>query len=1106
MKLSLFGYGVLFFISACRENSASDGKLFSKLPADTTGIYFNNDLKPDFNLNILEFDYFYNGGGIAAADFNNDGLTDLYFTGNQVSSLLYLNNGNFSFTDVTKVAGVETVNWATGIAVGDVNMDGWQDLFVCYSAAKEGTKRNHQLFINQGLNKENIPVFKDEAVKYGLADTSYSSTALFLDYDLDGDLDLYVATHDRSKINPNYPSIKKNDGKERSTDKLFRNDIKDGKIYFTDVSKQAGILHEGYSLSASVADFNNDGWPDIYVSNDFVYDDILYLNNKNGSFTESIHDAISHTSRFSMGSDVGDFNNDGLPDIITVDMLPDDNERQKMMNIGINNDLFNLSLLNGYLPQYSRNSLQLNNGLDTQGKLSFSEIGQFSGVYKTDWSWSVLFVDLDNDGWKDVFVTNGIPKDITNNDFITYRQQSIQGPYNYDDVKRRLLEELEKLPAVDKPNFVFSNNMDLTFSDKSEAWGLNTKGFSNGAVYADLDNDGDIDLVTNNLNGPASVYRNQSEKSVKNNFLRFQLNGRYANNSKVILYNHGVKQFGEYTNSHGFQSSQEQFLHFGIGKNITIDSVEIIWLNGKRQWLKDVAANQVIKLTNSDSANYADSTKRKPAISEPIFRNITSITGLDYFHKENEFEDFDFEPLLPHRFSRNGPFTAVADVDKNGYDDFWIGGPAKISGQIFLQQANGRFLSKVMPDPGYEDMGGVFFDADGDGDEDLYIVSGGCEYNANSAPYQDRLYINNGKGEFSLKVGAIPTETASGSCVISSDFDKDGDLDLFVGGSVQPGSYPFPSESMVLQNDGHGTFTNVTKAICSKLQNIGLVTDALWSDFDNDGWSDLIITGEWMPVTLFKNNKGKFEQVIGGNDLNSQTGWWFSIAGADFDKDGDQDYIVGNLGQNNKYNADKDHPLSVYAKDFDGNGRIESILSYFLEGKEYPVLDRDQIVSALPSIKKRFNTYSSYASQTFPEIFPSVELNGALVLQARNFSSSYLENLGNGQFLIRPLPAQAQFSAVQSIYIGDFDLDNNPDVLLGGNFYSPDFMTGRYDASIGLVLKGDGKGHFQPVSTLSSGIHFKGEVRSISEIIYGKEKAILVASNSNPLEVYRLKR
>ncbi len=1100
MRLLMPAFFILLIANGCNKKKEAINPLFIQLPEQKTGIHFSNDLQPYF-----EYDYFYNGGGVAAADFNNDGLTDLYFTGNQVSSSLYINNGSFTFQDITKEAAVETKNWATGVAVADINNDGWKDIYVCFSGAKTGPERTHKLFINQGTNQDSVPVFKESAVDYGLADTSYSSNALFVDYDRDGDLDLYLVTHDRSNTNPNFPSVKKNDGTANSTDKLFRNDLKNGKPYFTDISFEAGIKHEGYSLSASIADLNNDGWPDIYVCNDFVYDDLLYINNRDGTFTESIHDIVKHTSRFSMGSDIADFNNDGRPDIITMDMLPDENERQKLMSTGINNDLFNLSLYNSYLPQYSRNMLQLNNGLDHQGKPSFSEIGQLAGIYKTDWSWSALFVDLDNDGWKDLFITNGIPKDITNNDFIAYREQAVQATQDYADIKKNVFAEADKLPPVEKTNFLFSNNGDLTFSDKNEAWGFYSKGFSNGAVYADLDNDGDLDLVTNNINRPASVFQNQSELFNPNNYLRIKLNGRYATNAKIILYQNENKQFAENSTARGFQSSQEEVVHFGIGKNKIVDSIKVTWLNGKYQMLRQLPANQVISLSYTDSATLFETKKDEQAIMPSLFTNVTATTGISFNHIENEIEDFDFEPLLPHRFSKTGPFIAVADVDKNGYEDFWIGGPAHISGTLFLQQANGKFISKEMPDKGYEDMGGVFFDADADKDMDLYVVSGGNEYKVNTVAYQDRLYLNDGKGNFVNKTGAVPLETTSGSCVVPCDFDKDGDIDLFVGGRVKPGSYPYPVESFILKNNGVGKFENVTQSVCPELLLPGLVTTALWSDFDNDGWQDLIVTGEWMPVSFYHNNQGKLEKIKVGNEVDSATGWWCSIAGGDFDKDGDQDYVVGNLGRNNKYQPNTKQPLSVYAKDYDGNGATESLLSYYLNGTEYPVSGRDQVASLLPSIKRKFDTYSKFASQSFHGVFSGSELKDALKLKVTTFSSSYFENKGNGIFSIHPLPIQAQFSTIQSFYISDFNNDTNLDILVGGNFYSPDYMTGRYDASIGLVLKGDGKGNFQPVEQTLSGIHFKGDVRDMKEISIGNKKAVIVASNTGKLEMYGLR-
>jgi len=1089
-------------LSSCTAKKSKT--LFEEIQASLSGITFNNKLSPTLNLNILDYNYFYNGGGVAAADFNNDGLTDLFFTGNKVSSTLYLNKGNFKFEDVTEKAGVSTKNWATGIAIADVNNDGLQDMYVSYAGYTTPSQRIHQLFINKGIDKSGTPNFKDEAAAFGLADTSYTTQSVFLDYDKDGDLDLLLANHYQDMTNPNYPKPISTDGNSSSNAKLYRND----NGLFTEVSKSAGFLSEGYSLGVVVSDINKDGWPDVYFSKDFTYDDALYINNKNGAFTESIKKYVQHTSRFSMGCDIADYNNDTYPDIFTADMMPDDNERQKLMNIAMNNDRFNYALSLGYLPQYSRNMLQLNNGPDAKGNYSFSEIGQLAGVYKTDWSWSTLFADLDNDGWKDLFISNGIPRDITNNDFITYRSQIVmdRSGISIEEMKKDLLSQIEKLQPVDKPNYVFANNKDLTFSDKSEEWGLAKKGMSNGAVYVDLDNDGDLDIVTNNLNSEASVFRNNSNELSANHFLRIKLTGQYAFGAKIFVKSgNGLQQFIEHNPCHGFQSSQDPIEHVGLGKDSIIEEVKVVWLDGKEQTMQQVKANQLLNF-NYNNAKPAAVQTVVTSKSSSIFTDITELSGIDFTQHQNDFEDFNFEPLLPHRFSRNGPYVCVGDVDKNGLDDCWIGGAAKIAGKLMLQQNGGKFIMKDMPDPGYEDMGGAFFDADKDGDLDLYVVSGGNVYNPATPTYEDRLYLNDGKGNFVRSNNALPKLYSSGSVVVANDFDKDGDLDLFVGSRVMPTKYPASPQSYLLRNNGKAQFEDITAQMCPEIGNIGMVTCATLNDYNNDGYTDLVVAGEWMPVTIFKNEKGILKKLINNPLMQASTGWWFSLAAADMDNDGDMDFVAGNLGLNNKYGVSPSTPLSIYVKDFDGNGTTEPILSYFLKNKEYTVADRDQIVSVMPSIKKQFDMYSKFAASEFNQVFPAEKLEGAAKFSVTNFSSFYIENKGNDQFEMHPLPMQAQFSAVQSIQLADYDQDGKMDMLLAGNFYSPDFMTGRYDASIGLMLKGDGKGGFKPLTPAVSGIYINGDARALATLKINNQTVVISAVNEGRLQVFRLNR
>ncbi|MCU0353821.1 MAG: VCBS repeat-containing protein [Cytophagales bacterium] len=1086
----------LLFSCSSSEQKETENSLFDLLPAAQTNITFKNTLNHDFDNNIFEYDYFYNGAGVAAADFNNDGLVDLFFAGNQVPGKLYLNKGDFKFEDITNAAGIQTQGWCTGVSVADVNQDGWPDIYVSHAGLKHAP---NQLFIHSGKQADGKIKFSEKAKEYGLDYRGFSTQAAFFDYDRDGDLDMYLLNHFHEKKNPNYPKTKVTDGSAPSNDKLFRNN---GNNTFTEVSRTSGITSEGFGLGVAVVDINQDNWPDIYVANDFAYDDLLYINNGDGTFSEKAKSYLRHTSRFSMGCDVADVNNDLLPDIFVADMLPDDNKRQKLMSIGVNNQVFNFSLTQGYLPQYSRNTLQINNGLLPDGDVSFSEIGQLAGVYKTDWSWSALLADLDNDGWKDLFVSNGIPRDVTNLDFATYRDEQFgREGYDYNAVKKQLLERLEGLEPVNKPNFVFQNNRNLTFSDQSRRWGLDKAGFSNGAALADLDNDGDLDLVTNNLNEEPFVFQNNTNRFLKNNYLTLQLKGLFSQGAKVKLTHGKNTQYIEHSLCRGFQSTQQDRIHIGLGKDTIVDTLDIVWPDGRHQRLTNVAANRMLVVEHKQAAakpagfSFANNT-----VSQPLFTDITASVGLKATHQENNYEEFNIEPLLPHRFSQNGPQLASGDINGDGLDDFWMSGSASIAGKLFFQQKNGSFVSRDMPDPGFEDAGGKFFDADNDKDLDLYVVSGGNEYNPLTAPYQDRLYVNDGRGNFTLNPAAVPVEYASGSCVVAEDFDRDGDLDLFVGGRVIPGRYPSAPESFLFVNDGKGNFSNATQDLCPALAAVGMVTDAVWADVDNDKFPDLMVVGEFMPVTLFKNNGGKGLQKLEGTSLDNSSGWWYSIAQADFDRDGDADFFAGNLGLNNRWGATPATPVRVYAKPLP-NGSALPLLTYFINGEECAFASRDQIAAVYPPLKVRFNDYQSFAVQPFSGIFPDSEAGGFEKWQAVEMRSMYIENQGKGKFAFHPLPTEAQYAPIQAIQTGDFNNDGTEDVLLLGNDYTPDFMTGRYDAFPGLVLVGDGKGRFKKMPLQRQGLSFQQDVRSIVPLSVKGQKCYLVGTNQAPLRL-----
>nr|WKN37314.1 VCBS repeat-containing protein [Tunicatimonas sp. TK19036] len=1085
--------------------------LFRLLSASQTGLQFQNNLTPDFDRNILEFNYFYNGGGVALGDVNNDGATDIFFTGNMVSSALYLNQGELKFKDVTPQAGLTTERWATGAAMVDINQDSLLDIYVCFSGIGAEADRANQFFINQGVAEDGTPRFKDMARNYGLADTGYSTQAAFFDYDKDGDLDMYLLSAYHDKSNPNFPKPKLSDGTGPSTDRLYRNDGTgpDGHPVFTDVSDEAGIVYEGYGLGIAIGDVNQDGWDDIYVANDFIYDDLLYINNGDATFSEKATDYLKHTSRFSMGCDMADINNDNLADIMVLDMLPEENHRQKMMSTAMSYDKFQAELRRGYQRQYTRNMLQLNNGNGPEDTPSFSEIGYLAGVYRTDWSWSPLLADVDNDGFKDIFVSNGIPKDITNNDYIAYRDSQIKPNASYDALKTDFLKQIEELPNTEHSNYLFQNKganySGIMFSDKTHEWGLDVRTCSNGAAFGDLDQDGDLDLVINNLNKPAFLYENTLSDSSKNHYLRIQFDGPPSVadgiGSKIFLRYGGQSQYAQQSLSRGFQSSAEPILHFGLGDVQVIDTLEVVWPDGQQQLLTNVDADQLITLDYSEASPVEQSKSPLPTL---VFQEVSEEKNIRFTHEENAFDEFKIEFLLPHMYSQNGPGMAVGDVNGDQLDDFIVGGASGKSTQLFTQNRQGAFSQQDLPtNSNYEDMGVLLFDKDNDGDLDLYMVSGGNEFNANSPPYQDRLFVNDGQGNFTLDKNALPELQVSGSCVVAADYDQDGDLDLFVGGRIETGKYPLPVNSFILRNDD-GNFTEVTQEVCPDLQKLGLVTSALWTDFNNDGQVDLLVAGEWMPLTFFVNQNGKFTNITQDTGLSANVGWWNSLTAGDYDNDGDTDYIAGNLGLNAPFKASADEPVTVYAKDFDYNGSTDAILTKYTQGKSYPVAGRNELISQMIIYtRKKFPNYIDYADATITDLFSEEDLQNAYVAKADNFQTSWIENLGNGHFALHPLPIGAQFAPVYGTLSADFDNDGNVDVLLTGNSYAANYMTGRYDASTGLYLKGHGDGTFTPMPSSHSGFLVDGNAKALAELLTSQGHSLVVsASNSGPLKAF----
>ncbi|QMU30715.1 VCBS repeat-containing protein [Adhaeribacter radiodurans] len=1094
-------------VSSCQKKSET---LFTQLDPDDTGITFSNRILESDSLNILTEEYIYNGGGVAIGDFNGDGLDDVYFTGNMVQNKLYLNQGNFKFKDITATAGVTgNGKWSSGVAVVDINQDGRLDMYVCATIKKDPADRANMLFVNQGNNANGEPVFKNLAPQYGIADTGYSTNAAFFDYDHDGDLDLYVLTNVQNESIPTVYRPKVNDGTSPNNDRLYRNN---GNGTFTNVSKAAGIIYEGYGLGLAISDINLDGWPDIYVTNDYLSDDLLYINNHDGTFTNRKNEYIKHTSFSAMGNSVADINNDGLVDILAVDMLPENNKRKKLLMKDNNYAVYFYNKQYNYDFQYVRNTLQLNNGPRPNGEPSFSEIGQLSGIYQTDWSWTPLMADFDNDGYRDIIITNGFPKDVTDRDFSIYRSGPVSQVANLQAI-------VDSIPVIKIPNYAYHNNGNLTFADKTKDWGLGTPSFSNGAAYADLDNDGDLDLIVNNINDSAFVYQNQlyaSKKNTGNNhFLRLKFEGEKPNwqgvDAKVSLfYDQGKKQYYENTAYRGFLSSVENKAHFGLGNATHIDSLKVIWPDGKMQLLRNVKINQVLTLKQSQARSAAN----KPAIdvSKPlVFQETAAQHSIQYQHQEDDKIDFNIQKTLPHKFTQSGPGIAVGDINGDNLDDFYVGGSAGKNGTFFLQQPTGKFKASTTnyttPKP-EEDMGMLFLDVDNDSDLDLYVASGSYEFQEDSPKLQDRLYKNNGKGQFTLDTQALPALRTIKSCVKAADFDRDGDLDLFIGGRVIPGKYPLAPPSYILRNEG-GKFIDVTQQVCPALTQLGMISDALWSDFDNDGQVDLVIAGEWMPVTFLKNNKGKLQNVTGTTGVQNQTGWWNSLAAGDFDNDGDIDYVAGNLGLNSNYCAKPNQPLQVIAKDFDKNGSIDAVLSCYLKSEDgqmrpYPMHTRDDLNAQLPRTRSIFARYGNYAMATIDDVIPAKEREGATILQATHFASSYLENLGQGKFKMHELPQAVQFAPVYGLVADDVNQDGNLDLLLVGNDYSTEVFTGNYDALIGLYLQGNGTGKFTPLPASESGFFVNGDAKGMAQLYTGKgEKLTLVTQNQDSLKVWQ---
>jgi hypothetical protein len=1084
---------------------------------NSTGVKFTNAVRENDSLHILNYEYLYNGHGLGIGDFNQDGLQDIFISGNTTRNKLFLNKDALHFEDVTARAGVRgNGTWSTGVSVADVNGDGLPDIYVCHSGKLPESMLVNELFINQGVVK-GIPQFKDEAKAYGLdAPGTQSTQAAFFDYDRDGDLDMFLLNHSLHTHNAFLNTKKIRASPDfRYGNRLFRNDTDGSHHTFTDVTLAAGIINNpiNYGLNVSISDINQDGWPDIYTTSDYSEQDCYYVNNANGTFTQSLQKSFHHISKFSMGSDVADFNNDALPDVFTLDMLPADNHRQKLLKGPDRYDHYQLLLDSGFYRQHMRNMLHLNRGKDQEGNVRFSEIGQLSGVSNTDWSWAALFADLDCDGWKDLVVTNGYLRDFTDLDFLKYTMSDAQfQAATRGETDFKTYDLVQKMPSNKLNNYLLRNNADLTFRDVTREWGFEAPSVSNAAATADLDNDGDLDLVVGNNNEPVMIWQNNSRG---HHWLEIDLRGEASNRNalgaKLWLYADGMVQYQENYPVRGYQSTVSPVIHFGL-RSAKTDSLLVTWPSGKRTVHKNLVTERLLKINEADHSDMKTFSQVFEKNEKP-FTQARNSGGISFNHRENDFIDFKAETLIPYQLSRMGPAIAGGDVNGDGNEDVFIGGAIGQAGALYLQSADGTFTaSSSSPwrvDKDSEDVNAIFFDADNDNDADLYVVSGGNEYEDGATEYQDRLYINDGHGTFAKAIDAVPPMLSNKHAVAAGDFDQDGDMDLFVGGRGKPGDFPLPSRSYVLRNDsraGQVRFTDVTSAISDELNAPGMVTVAAWLDLNGDRYPELTIAGDWMPVMLFKNENGRLKNISAQAGFSLTEGQWSALLPADVDEDGDIDLVMGNSGLNTQYKPSKYEPLTIHVNDFDDNGKLDPILCYFIQGVSYPMASRDELLDQMAFLRQQYTRYAAYADARIETIFTREKIEKSKVFKCMEARTLVFLNNGNLTFSSKELPPETQFSKTNSILTGDFDRDGKNDLLLLGNFFPYRTELGESDASVGLVLRGTGNGNFYAVPPSKAGLFADGDIRGavIVKNTSGEQR-IIVAKNNDKCQVIQLR-